>query len=350
MSILNAKPFVGRSLITILCVTGLSGLADVSGQTRELPERTPAAELNDRTIRRVPDEYGGPGTNPAPPAAFGVPQVQPAPGNRTPNAFPSQPQMRPLPVPGSRYFQSAPMAPTQPNRPSQDMLFNQNIAPPQNGMPLQSNPLNPNSPFQSNGARVNSWAPVDYHSSAARRVSQASLIYISELEPRIIQKNDLVTIIVKESSEVTLDSRFSRNRRSSLTAAINEFIRLSDRGTLVGAAENSPTIDGDTAARVDTSGRVQERETIVYRITATVVDVLPNGNLVLQARKSASLNDDIWEHTLNGIVRSVDIAADNTVLSENIANLQVHKEQRGRIDSSTKRFWGTKLLDKVFPF
>ena len=102
--------------------------------------------------------------------------------------------------------------------------------------------------------------------------------------------------------------------------------------------------------RLNTTGQVTEKEEIVYRIAATVVDVLPNGNLVLEAHKYIKTDDEMWKYTLNGIVRSQDINRDNTALSENIANLQITKDLAGKARDSTKRNWGTKLFDWFFPF
>ncbi len=177
-----------------------------------------------------------------------------------------------------------------------------------------------------------------------------SFCYIPQTPPQEIHVHDIVTIIVKEISEVSVDSRFNRSRRGSLLAELGEFIRFSEDGNLTNAAENSPAIDGTLNARLDATGRVLESEEIVYRIAATVVDVLPNGNLVLEARKGIESNGDAWEYTLTGTVRSVDINRDNTALSENIANLKIKKTQAGRVKDSTRRAWGVRILDFIFPF
>jgi flagellar L-ring protein precursor FlgH len=177
-----------------------------------------------------------------------------------------------------------------------------------------------------------------------------SWIFIEAAAPREIHVHDIVTIIVKEISESAVDARFNRQRRGTLLAELGEFVRIGETGNLVSAAENEPTIDGNLNARLDATGRVTERELMVYRIAATVVDVLPNGNLVLEARKQIASNGDLWEHTLTGTIRSVDINRDNTCLSENIADLRIGKRLSGRVHDSTRRAWGVRLLDKIFPF
>lgn len=174
--------------------------------------------------------------------------------------------------------------------------------------------------------------------------------YIAAPQPREIRVQDLVTILVKEISEASVDSRFDRQRRSTLLAELKEFIRLDDAGRLVGAAANEPTIDANLSKRLNSNGQVNEKEEVTYRIAATVVDVLPNGNLVLEAKKTIQSNKEIWTHSLTGIIRSQDINRDNTALSENIANLQISKSQSGKVYDSTKRPWGSRLYDLLFPF
>jgi flagellar L-ring protein precursor FlgH len=174
--------------------------------------------------------------------------------------------------------------------------------------------------------------------------------YIAAPQPRVIKEQDLITIIVREISEVSVDSRFDRQRRSTLLAELRDFIRLGKTGNLENAAENEPTIDANLNGRLNSNGRVNEKEEVTYRIAATVVDVLPNGNLVLEAQKEIQTNRELWKYTLTGTIRSQDINRDNTALSENIANLQIRKTQSGKVYDSTKRPWGTRLYDAFFPF
>lgn len=183
-----------------------------------------------------------------------------------------------------------------------------------------------------------------------RSVRDYSWIYIDAPEPHVVQVNDIVTILVDEKAEATLNSRFNRQRNSNLKAELKEFIRISERQTLENAAENQPTIDGNITNRMMTTGQSIDAEGIRFRIAATVADVLPNGNIVLEARKAVHTPQDEWEYRLTGVIRSGDINSNNTALSENIANLQIEKIKRGKVHDSTKRSWGTRLYDLLWPF
>ena len=183
-----------------------------------------------------------------------------------------------------------------------------------------------------------------------RRIQDYSRIYIEQPQPREIKVHDIITIVVNEKAEVTLNSRFSRQRQASLKAELKEFMRLNDDGNLTNAADNQPKIDATLNGRLQSTGAVKDSEGVRYRIAAMVVDIRPNGNLILEAKKSFQLEDDAWEYSLTGILRFEDIQANNTALSENIANLSITRRRRGKVHNSTKRPWGIKLYDRFFPF
>lgn len=184
-----------------------------------------------------------------------------------------------------------------------------------------------------------------------KRIRDYSWIYIdAPPEPQEIHRHDLVTIIVDEKSEVIMNSKFNRQKNSKLKAELKEFMRIGETGNLATAALNGPTIDAQIQGTLNTTGQLTDQEGIKYRIAATVADVLPNGLLRLEARKVIQTQDDISEYMLTGEVRAADIAADNTASSENIANLRIVKQQKGRIYNSTKRNWGYRLYDMLFPF
>jgi flagellar L-ring protein FlgH len=170
------------------------------------------------------------------------------------------------------------------------------------------------------------------------------------LAPRRVQLHDIISIIVDEKSEVTLRSVFNRQRMNTLKAELTDWIRIDSKNRLANAAANQPTIEGNLNDRQQTTGQVTDQEGIRYRIAATVVNVLPNGNVVLEARKSIRTDRDVWRFSLTGVIASHNIRRDMTALSENIANLDVVKTRSGKVHDSTKVRWGTRLYDMFWPF
>ena len=188
------------------------------------------------------------------------------------------------------------------------------------------------------------------HGSNRKRIRDYSWIYIEPPVPPEIKLHDIVTIIVDEKSEVIMNSKFNRQRTSRLLAELKEFVRIGDTGNLTPAALNGPTIDAQLQGQLNSTGQLTDKEGIKYRIAATVVDVLPNGVLQLEAKKKIKTQDDVSEYTLTGELRASDVAPDNTASSENIASLHIVKNQGGRVYDATKRNWGYRLYDLLSPF
>jgi len=174
--------------------------------------------------------------------------------------------------------------------------------------------------------------------------------YVDQPKPHEVKVHDIITVTVKEAATTNAKSVYNRQRNGQYTAQLAQFIRINSQGNLDNAATNSPEIDGQLQSQLQSTGQVTETENITYRIAATVVDVLPNGVLVLEARKSILDNKDLWEYTLTGKIRSEDIGPDNTALSERIADLSISKVQHGKLHDSTKRAWFVHLYDLIGPF
>lgn len=182
------------------------------------------------------------------------------------------------------------------------------------------------------------------------RIRDMSWIYLDVPKPRKILVHDIVTVIVSENSESTQNSRFNRQRNAQLQMQLRQFVRIDDKGNLNTAAPASPQINGQLRSQLQSFGTAIDQEGLKYRIAATVVDVLPNGTLILEARKSITNNRDLWEYSLTGRIRSEDVLANNTVLSENVADMVIAKRDYGKVRDSTKRGILMTLYDWFLPF
>ena len=166
----------------------------------------------------------------------------------------------------------------------------------------------------------------------------------------VLAVHDIITVLVDEKSEVTVQSRFDRRRITTLEATLNEWIRLDDFGRLRSSGLTSPGVDADGGLRVQANGGRVNAEGIRYRIAAEVVDVLPNGNVVLEARKTIQSDKERWQYTLTGTISAAKVAADLTAVSEDVADLRIKKTQAGHVHSSTNPGWVLRILDVVWPF
>jgi len=178
---------------------------------------------------------------------------------------------------------------------------------------------------------------------------ELSLVYIDvPPPPPEIKVHDIITIEVDEKAEVIVNSRFNRQRNGAYTANLKKFLRI-ENGNLQ-SADTDASIEGSLQNRLQALGTATDSEGITYKIGATVVDVMPNGTLVLEARKSIRTNQDFFEYRLTGTVAASAISVQRTVRTERFANLDIVRMQKGKIFDSTKVNWGTRVLDIIVPF
>ncbi len=174
--------------------------------------------------------------------------------------------------------------------------------------------------------------------------------FVDTPKPTEVKVHDIITVTVKEAAQTQATSTYNRQRNGQYTAQLAQFIRINAQGNLDTAATQSPEVDGELQSRLQSTGQVTENESMKYRIAATVVDILPNGVLVLEAHKSIVDNKDLWEYTLTGKVDPKKVSPDGSVLSENIADLSIAKHQQGKLHDSTQRAWFIRLYDWIGPF
>ena len=162
---------------------------------------------------------------------------------------------------------------------------------------------------------------------------QASLIYQPPMKPKQIKIHDLVTIRVDQKSRFNSDGEINRRKTAAYDLLIGD-----------------DSITGDLAQLYRADGEVATTELLTLDVTARIVDIRPNGTLVLEAHQEVRNNNEVWDFSLSGICRPEDILEGNMLLSKNIYDLRIYKRERGSVRDSYKRGWFTRWLDVFHPF
>ena len=184
-------------------------------------------------------------------------------------------------------------------------------------------------------------------------LEQVSFFAVPKPEPKTIKKHDLVTIIIREESEFSSEGTTETTKDMNLQAAVNDLIKLNLRQLQInpgGVGDEPLEIDMNASRTFNGEGTVDRSDSLVTRITAEVLDVKPNGTLVLQARKKIKTDEEEKELILTGVCRVEDISADNTVLSSQLHDQDIRMDHKGAVRDSTKRGWVPRLLDILNPF
>lgn len=178
-----------------------------------------------------------------------------------------------------------------------------------------------------------------------------SWLYVPMPPVREIQINDLVTILVKQKQQSQSEGEINRIQQSSIDARLRDWVELDGFNIkLAPQRQGDPRARGSLDGTLRTNAELETASFVQFNITATVVDIRPNGNLVLEAHSMVKDNNEVWESSLSGIVRREDIQPDNTVFSEKIAELSIHKRETGHINDAYRRGWALKFYDQFKPF
>jgi flagellar L-ring protein precursor FlgH len=190
------------------------------------------------------------------------------------------------------------------------------------------------------------------HDPAHSSLNKVSVFSVPPPEPKLIKKFDLVTIIVREESEVSSQGTSDLKRESTVDASINQFVKLNFANMALAPAVGpvAPSVNLTGNRNFKGEATVDRTDSVIMRVTARVLDVKPNGTLVLEARKK--IKNDEEEQTLvcSGTCRVEDLTPDNTVLSTQLYDLDFAKTNKGQVRATTKTGLVHKLLDFINPF
>ena len=188
---------------------------------------------------------------------------------------------------------------------------------------------------------------------AVATLKQVSFFAVPDPEPRTMKKHDLVTIIIREESQITTDGLTDLKKNADVDMRVSEFVKLKPKNFAIqGAAQgaNPPAVSATGTRNFKGEAQANRSDSFVARIQAEVVDVKPNGTFVVQARKKIKHDEEEQEFILTGVCRGADVTPDNTVLSTQVFDLQLTQMTKGAVHDTTNRGWIPKLLDFVNPF
>jgi len=182
-------------------------------------------------------------------------------------------------------------------------------------------------------------------------MATASWTYMPPPPRRTFRLQEIVTIRVDELARMRAEGRAESRRNMFYDALLKDWVALSG-GKLRPAqqADGDPRVNGLSNQQFRADASIDSRESLAFNIAARVVDIQPNGNLVLEANKTMWINDNQFETSLTGICRAQDIAPDNVVLSRDLLDLHIRKNEKGQLRDSYKRGWLTRWIGELNPF
>lgn len=156
---------------------------------------------------------------------------------------------------------------------------------------------------------------------------------------------DILSVVIQERQLVKNEDKVERSNTTSLAARLAAFSYTNDELDEVDIRQ-SRSFDGEAK---------QEKKTSVdARISVVVIDVMPNGNLIVAGSQVVQIDDETKTLRISGIVRRLDVTSLNTVMSSQVADARVSTVGDGANTRYTTRgpigaFFDT-VIWAVWPF
>jgi len=161
-------------------------------------------------------------------------------------------------------------------------------------------------------------------------------------DPRATRPGDVLTVLISINDRANLNNKSDMKRNSETGGGVEgSFGWFAKAGGDAGASSKSSS-KGDA--------KVERREDIRLSVAAVVSDVLPNGNLVINGSQEVRVNNELRVLNIAGIVRPRDIAGNNTINYDKIAEARISYGGRGRMSEVQQPPYGQQLFNRIAPF
>jgi flagellar L-ring protein precursor FlgH len=149
---------------------------------------------------------------------------------------------------------------------------------------------------------------------------------------RAMRPHDLISVVVSENLAASTDGTVKNSRASSANSGISGLI-----GTLHAGNALQNLVNQNSASALNAQGASASNSSLTTTLGGQVVEVLPNGTLVIEAARQVEFAQQVQTIVLRGLVRPEDISQQNQVLSTAISSLEVQVRGKGIINDYTHR-------------
>lgn len=171
-------------------------------------------------------------------------------------------------------------------------------------------------------------------------------------DQRARQVGDILTVLIEIDDRAAIENETIRTRNNREGADLSAFLGLESKldKVLPNAVNPTALTNFGSGSSHAGNGEVDRSEDIRVTVAAIVVDVLPNGNLVIQGRQEVRVNFEVRELLVAGIVRPEDISSGNRINHTQIAEARISYGGRGQLTDVQQPRYGQQIYDIFFPF
>jgi flagellar L-ring protein precursor FlgH len=160
---------------------------------------------------------------------------------------------------------------------------------------------------------------------------------------------DILTVVIEIDDEAEMRNTTARSREGSVEAGVDAFFGV---GKVLppGITKLDPSVGIEGESAYKGNGSTRRNEKLTLRVAATVVEVLPNGQLVIQGDQEVRVNYELRDLQITGIVRPMDISRYNEIAYDRIAGARIAYGGRGQLSSAQAPRWGQQAVDQYLPY
>ncbi|WP_032112802.1 flagellar basal body L-ring protein FlgH [Candidatus Paracaedibacter symbiosus] len=171
-------------------------------------------------------------------------------------------------------------------------------------------------------------------------------------DQRANRVGDVITVLVDLNDKSKIDSNNTYNRNASHVSNVTNFLGFESKFSAIFPKAVNPANLTNTGSNSQDTGRglLDRKDILELKIGATIIQVLPNGNLVIQGRQEILFETELRIVEVRGIIRREDIASNNTVPYEKISEARIAYGGRGDVSDVSSVPWGQQTLNRILPW
>jgi flagellar L-ring protein precursor FlgH len=174
--------------------------------------------------------------------------------------------------------------------------------------------------------------------------------FFADLKARRV--GDIITINIVETSRANKTATTTTGRSSEIDTSIDALFGLEQPGKLPSpfGLQIANGVQGSYNSQFSGRGTTTRNENITAKISARIIQVLPNDNLVVRGSQEIMVNNEKQYITVQGVIRPADVATDNSILSTYMADARIEYTGKGDLTNKQREGWLSRALDKIWPF
>jgi flagellar L-ring protein precursor FlgH len=169
---------------------------------------------------------------------------------------------------------------------------------------------------------------------------------------RAFSPMDILTVLINDNTQGLKQGNTQTKTEFDLLAGITNFFGIETKSWASNneALVPSALINASTENEFKGQGNIQRQARLQANMSAVVMEVLPNGTLRIEGSKIVAINNEEEIMVISGLVRKRDIAGDNQVDSNRIANMRIDFYGHGTLSESQSPGWGSRIFNVIWPF